>query len=289
MDRRRFLQLSALATTASAAAGTVGYTLAVEPHWLEITTRDLPIAKLPAALDGARLVQLSDLHIGPQVDDAYLLESFARIRALAPDIVVITGDFISHRSDRGDAQFAQVRDVLAHLPRGRLATLGILGNHDYGVAWSQPEVAARVVGEAERAGVRMLRNETQAVAGLDVIGVDDLWAQRGDPARALKARTSDAALVLVHNPDAADQQQWPGYRGWMLAGHTHGGQCKAPFLPPPLLPVQNKRYVSGAIAVTGDPARALYISRGVGHLIKARFNVRPEITVFTLRYQTTRA
>ena len=67
----------------------------------------------------------------------------------------------------------------------------------------------------------------------------------------------------------------------MLAGHTHGGQCKPPFLPPPLLPVQNHRYVAGEVAV--DTHRTLYISRGVGHLIRARFNVRPEITLFTLR------
>ena len=168
-----------------------------------------------------------------------------------------------------------------HVAQGRLATVGILGNHDYGRGWNEPVVAARVVAEAERAGVRMLRNETFSVAGLDLIGVDDLWARRGDPVAALRARSSDAALVLVHNPDAADQQPWPDYRGWMLAGHTHGGQCKPPFLPPPLLPVQNRRYVSGAVPV--DAARTLYISRGVGHLIQARFNVRPEITLFTLR------
>ena len=67
----------------------------------------------------------------------------------------------------------------------------------------------------------------------------------------------------------------------MLAGHTHGGQCKPPFLPPPLLPVNNKRYVAGEVQV--DAKRTLYISRGVGHLIRARFNVRPEITLFTLK------
>lgn len=282
MNRRHFLHASAVAA-ASSAVGTVAYTLAVEPHWLEITTRDLSIAQLPESLDGARLAQLSDLHVGWQVDDEYLIRSFDRIRALAPDIVAITGDFISYSAIRGDTELTQLRDVLAHLPRGRLATLGILGNHDYGHNWSQPEVAARVVREAERAGVHMLRNETQAASGLDIIGVDDLWARRGDPAAALRARANDAALVLVHNPDAADQQAWPDYKGWMLAGHTHGGQCKAPFLPPPLLPVLNKRYVSGAVAVSDDPARTLYVSRGVGHLIKARFNVRPEIALFTLR------
>jgi len=171
--------------------------------------------------------------------------------------------------------------VLAQLPHGRLATVGILGNHDYGHGWGEERIAAKVLDEAERAGVRMLRNEVQAVSGLDIIGVDDLWARRGDPVAALKKRESAAGLVLVHNPDAADEQPWAGYRGWMLAGHTHGGQCRAPFLPPPLLPVKNRRYVAGEVPV--DAERTLYISRGVGHLIRARFNVRPEITLFTLR------
>ena len=71
-----------------------------------------------------------------------------------------------------------------------------------------------------------------------------------------------------------------GYEGWILAGHTHGGQCKPPFLPPPLLPVKNRRYVAGEYALAGS--RSLYINRGVGHLMQVRFNVRPEITVFQL-------
>lgn len=283
MNRRRFLQVAAIGT-AAAAVGTVGYTLAIEPHWLEITERDLPITGLPDALVGASLVQLSDLHIGPQVSDVYLRESFARVRALTPDIVVVTGDFISYYEARGAAQFDHLREVLADFPKGRLATLGILGNHDYGINWRDVVVASKVVTEAERAGIRMLRNETHAVGGLDVIGIDDLWARQTNVERALEGRSNDAALVLVHNPDTADKFAWPGYRGWMLSGHTHGGQCKAPFLPPPLLPVENKRYVSGAVTV--DDARTLYISRGVGHLIQARFNVRPEITVFTLRRST---
>ncbi len=280
MNRRTFVQLSAAAIGVSG-LGTVGYTLGIEPHWFEIVERDLPIDHLPSGLVGKRLVQFSDLHIGPQVSDEYIINTFDRVRALQPDIVVITGDFISYRYSRGDFQFAQLRDVLSHVPHGRLATVGILGNHDYGRDWSEDDVAARVVAEAERAGVRMMRNETQAVAGLDIVGVDDLWARRSDPTAALKGRQSAAALVLVHNPDTADDHVWPDYRGWMLAGHTHGGQCKAPFLPPPLLPVKNRRYVAGAVSVDAD--RTLYISRGVGHLIQARFNVRPEVSVFSLR------
>ena len=266
---------------AAAGVACVGYTIGLEPHWLEIVERDLPIDGLPESLHGVRLAQLSDLHIGPRVSDDYIVGVFERVRALKPDIVVVTGDFISYRVERGDSQFEQLRSVLTHMPRGRLATLGILGNHDYGRGWSEMSVAERVVAEAERADVRILRNEVQSVDGLDVIGVDDLWARQCNPPSALRARSGAASLVLVHNPDAADRQQWPDYKGWMLAGHTHGGQCKPPFLPPPLLPVDNPRYVAGEVSV--DANRTLYISRGVGHLIRARFNVRPEVAMFTLR------
>lgn len=280
MNRRQFVKRSA-AAVAAGGVGCVGYAIGVEPHWLEIVERELPIEHLPPALDGIRLAQISDVHVGPRVSDEYLVHSLQRLRALGPDIVVFTGDFISYRASRRDAQFRQLRDVLVHLPHGRLATLGILGNHDYGIGWREPAVAARVVDEAERAGMRMLRNDVHTVGGLDIVGVDDMWARRADTSKALRARAGDASIVLVHNPDAADELSWSGFRGWMLAGHTHGGQCKPPFLPPPLLPVRNRRYVAGAIPVDRD--RTLYISRGVGHLIRARFLVRPEITVFTLR------
>jgi predicted MPP superfamily phosphohydrolase len=171
--------------------------------------------------------------------------------------------------------------VLARMPRGRLATVGILGNHDYGSGWHDNDIALRVVNEAERAGMRMLRNEVATVQGLDLVGIDELWAHRADTTRALGARQGDAAIALCHNPDGLDVLPWGDFRGWVLAGHTHGGQCKPPFLPPPLLPVRNRRYTAGEIIVNRD--RSLYISRGVGYLIRARFDVRPEITLFTLR------
>ena len=129
----------------------------------------------------------------------------------------------------------------------------------------------------------MLRNSCATVQRLDFIGVDDLWAEHADPRRALEQRRSAAAIVLCHNPDALDVLDWEGYRGWILAGHTHGGQCKPPFLPPPVLPVRNTRYTSGEIPLGIGDGRRLYINRGLGHLLQVRFNVRPEITAFTLR------
>ena len=279
MNRRQFLRRGAV-TIATTGVAAVGYTWRIEPHWEQVVEQAMPVSGLPEALIGKTIVQLSDLHVGPKVDDGHLVSCFARAAALRPDIVVITGDFLTHVHARGESQFAHLREVLSHLPKGRLATLGVLGNHDYGRGWSEAAVADRVVAIVERIGVRILRNDTVEVAGLDIAGVDDLWARRADATLALGKRTGSAAIVLNHNPDALDALPWGGYRGWILAGHTHGGQCKPPFLPPPILPVRNTRYAAGEVNLADG--RRLYVNRGLGHLIRVRFNVRPEITSFTL-------
>jgi predicted MPP superfamily phosphohydrolase len=232
---------------------------------------------MPEHLLGKRLVHLSDLHIGPRVSDDYLLSVFKRVKKLTPDIVVYTGDFTSYYP----GIYQHAGRMMEHLPRGQQATLGILGNHDYGPGWAHPEIAARIANLVEGRGIRILRNEVADVEGLQVVGLDDLWAHRFRPGEALpKVDPQRASIVLSHNPDTVDKPGWGDYKGWVLSGHTHGGQCKPPFLPPPLLPVENRNYTSGAFLLEGG--RNMYISRGVGHLLQARFNVRPEVTVFTL-------
>lgn len=275
ITRRRFIEASAAALGFGAAAGV--YTWRMEPHWLEVVERRLPVADLPQDLAGSRLVQLSDLHIGPRVDDDYLLRSFQRVKEMAPEFVIYTGDFTSYEAQ----VFEHAQRMFSHLPLGSRGTFGILGNHDYGLRWSQANVAERIAGLATDAGVRVLRNELVESGGLHIVGLDDIWARRFDLAAgigALPARA--AAIVLSHNPDTVDLPGWDSYSGWILAGHTHGGQCKPPFLPPPLLPVRNRRYTCGEFELSGG--RRLYVSRGVGHLLRVRFNVRPETTVFRL-------
>lgn len=259
-------------------AATAGlYTWQVEPHWLELTSGTLPISHLPDSLHGCRMAHISDMHVGHRVDDSYLIECFRAVNALAPDLVVYTGDFTSY----DDAIFEHARTMLSHFPHGSRGTFGILGNHDYGPNWSHPEVAERIAALASSSGIRVLRNELIDFNGLQIVGFDDLWAGKFDPKVALaNYRVGQAALALSHNPDTVDLDGWGQYAGWILAGHTHGGQCKPPFLPPPLLPVKNRRYTCGAFEL--ENSRNMYISRGVGHLTKVRFNVRPEITIFTL-------
>lgn len=180
MNRRAFLRATTW-TAAGTAVSMTAYTIAVEPHWTKLVERTLPVRNLPAELIGLRLMHLSDLHVGPHVSSEYLIEALKSAATLRPDIVVNTGDFLSYVRERGDAQFRELATVLGHGPRGRLATVGVLGNHDYGMNWSEPDVAARVQRELEGAGIRILRNEVEAVRGLDIIGVDDLWGKQADP------------------------------------------------------------------------------------------------------------
>src|SRR5262249_8815820 len=146
------------------------YTWRVEPHWLEFTYPSMRIAGLPGDLEGRTLAQLTDLHVGPAVDDEYIIQSFRRVQELAPDFVLSTGDWITYRSPQ---QFVQFRRVMSPMPLGRLGAVGILGNHDYGFRWSLTDVADEVAGIAGAAGVTMLRNEAVVVGGLQFIGLDD--------------------------------------------------------------------------------------------------------------------
>ncbi len=273
LTRRRFL-----GTLAGAAALTGFYTWRVEPHWTEVVRHDLPIAHLPPTLVGKTLLQLSDIHIGHQVDDNHLLGTFDLASALQPDFVVHTGDLVTYENP---AVLEQAKPLLARFPRGKLGTVAVLGNHDYGVYAADPKVADAISALLTDHGCLVLRNERATIAGLTFVGCDDLWTTRFSPEPVLRTlRPSDPALVLCHNPDACDAPVWAGYRGWILAGHTHGGQCKPPFLPPPFLPVGNRRYTAGEFDLADG--RKLYINRGVGHLQRVRFNVRPEVTLFRL-------
>ena len=128
----------------------------------------------------------------------------------------------------------------------------------------------------------MLSNAQTEIEGLNFLGLDDYWALNFSPEEVLRQHNSSKAnIVLCHNPDVCDINIWHGYQGWILSGHTHGGQFRPPFLDPPILPLINKSYSAGIIDLFDG--RMLYINRALGYLWQVRFNVRPEITVFELQ------
>jgi predicted MPP superfamily phosphohydrolase len=272
-SRRKWIAAAA----ATSAIALPIYTRFLEPHWLQVIGHSLPIRNLPSNWHGKTILHASDLHIGPSLDQQYLQRVFATIESLQPDLIVYTGDFVSHSTQLDDPPSRP----LDRLPLGRIATVGVLGNHDYGPSWKDPARAQVLVDRLEARGLQMLRNAQIQLDGLHLLGIEELWSGRLNIQAAIAGWQPEwPGLALVHNPDAVDLSGWSTFHGWILAGHTHGGQVKPPFLPPPVLPVKNRRYTSGVFSIT--PERTLFISRGVGYLPPVRFNARPDITLFRL-------
>jgi uncharacterized protein len=278
MKRRTFIKKS-LISLAGLSVFSGLYAWQIEPFWLEFVKIKMPIKNLPEALVGKTLMQISDIHIGNKFDYKYIIDSFKKAQAYNPDFVAYTGDYVSLHN--GEVQYTKLDEVLKNSVKGKLGTVAILGNHDYGNQWLEKNVADKISSMLEENGITILRNQQIEKGGLHFIGFDDYWGLNFNPQIVMKDYDPlKPNIVLCHNPDVCDLNIWNNYEGWILSGHTHGGQCKPPFLPPLILPVKNKSYAAGIINLTNN--RTLYINRALGHLHQVRFNVRPEITIFEL-------
>jgi uncharacterized protein len=279
VDRRKFIKRTFWGLTGIGAFSGL-YAWQVEPFWLEFVKVKMPIRNLPSELIGKTLMQISDIHIGKRFDHQFVIDSFRKAQDINPDFVVYTGDYVSTYKE--EVLYDLLDEVLSNAVKGKIATIGILGNHDYGLNWEQPEVAEKISEKLKSKGISLLRNESAEVNGLNFIGFDDYLGLNFDPPLAmLQFDKSKANIALCHNPDVCDLDIWGEYDSWILSGHTHGGQVRLPFLAPPVVPVRNKRYTAGQFELSNN--RTLYINRALGHLYQIRFNVRPEITLFELQ------
>jgi predicted MPP superfamily phosphohydrolase len=282
----------------AAVALTIAYGMLIGARRIEVTRQEVPLAGLPRALDGVRVVQLSDLHVCAMLQHRTIRRVVALANAENPDLVLITGDFVSYRSS--GYLPAAARELRAL--RARLGVFGCLGNHEH---W---EGVARVRPMVEAGGVTVLVNESREVAdGLRIAAVDDLMSGQPDlPAATAKLPKDAAVLLLSHNP--AILPQIAEHPWLVLAGHTHGSQVALPFLGPrgtarlPGVPrlmyawewlgvrarhgrvdaVVSYRYPAGWY---GQGHARLYVNRGTGFNQgwPVRLNCRPEIACFTLR------
>lgn len=284
--RRRFLGRTATVATAlpfvSGAYGLVYGRLK-----LETTRQRIRLARLPKTFDGLRMAQLSDIHIGPFMPEDEIRKIVEVANALQPDLIALTGDFVTWDASTQRA----VVGALAGL-KAPLGVFGCLGNHE---AWSKTEASiTRLFGEA---GIRILRQARAEIAvqgeRLTLIGVD--FQTRGrvrmTPSGAHFVRqylegvetliAPDTVNILMsHNPNTFDRAAELGI-DLSLAGHTHGGQVTLEFVSPALSPSRLiTPYVRGWF---GKGDAQLYVNRGIGTIgVPIRIDAPPEITLFEL-------
>lgn len=248
----------------------------LEPRRVIVTRPMLVMRRLGAGFHGYRIAHISDIHMGSGMTPSRLQTFVGQVNALHPDLIVITGDFITYRVPVTADALRPLRDL--HAPDGVVA---IAGNHDY----RQPGGMA-VIGEAlGAAGITLLQNTVVTLRrgpdALHIAGLDDVSARRARLDLLLAALPPQgAALLLAHAPDIADVTAPTGRFDAQLSGHTHGGQIRLPFVSRFTLPTYGRRYPRGLGYVAGMP---VYVNQGLGTVgLPLRLRAAPEITLLTL-------
>lgn len=271
--RRRFLQ-GAMAFSAAGAVGAFP-TLAAAQHEAAVAERvTFEVPGLDPAHDGLRIAQLSDLHVGPQTAPDVVRRAIEEANRFEPDLVALTGDFVS----RSRAELEAMREQLGGLAAPAVA---VLGNHD---VWVDPAGVAAVL---RLHGYEVLENAwtTLRVRGvrLPIVGVGDHLTRRDDVPVAMRGlpATAPTPLVLAHGPRTADRLREIGRPILCLSGHTHGGQINLPIVTRLMLASLREPYARGRYEL--GPVQ-LYVNRGIGMSgIRVRVNSPPEVTLATLR------
>ena len=283
-ERRRFLARAGVAVSATPFAA-CAYGLLYERTEIEVTRQPIVLSRLPKAFQGFRIAQLSDIHIGQFMSDRQIRSYVAMVNALKPDLVVLTGDFVTWVGSPA----ATVVGALAGL-RGPYGVLGSIGNHEL---WAG--VADSITQQFAEQEIKILRSERSVIEQggerLNIIGVDYQTLAHFGPKHAGVVREflpgvaslmlpDTANILLSHNPNTFDRAAELGV-DLSVAGHTHGGQVTLEYVSPDLSPARLiTPYVRGWFR---KGASQLYVNRGVGTIFSpVRFGSPPEITIYEL-------
>ncbi|MGB5634423.1 MAG: metallophosphoesterase [Waterburya sp.] len=252
----------------------------IEPNWIEVVPVELAIPRLDQVFDEFKIVQISDIHASELMPAKRLAKIIKLVNQQQPDAIVITGDFITKRSNF----YAERLTLKLSQLQSKSGILAILGNHDH---W-QKEIAQlkQVIIDSN---ITLLDNQVYIVergsqqlafAGLD----DPYWGEPNLPQTIAQLPDNVPAVLLVHEPDYIEKSAATHKFALQLSGHSHGGQIKIPFFHPLVLPHGGKKYFAGLNQVEDT---ITYTNRGLGMTgLPYRFGSRPEITVFTLHPAT---
>jgi uncharacterized protein len=276
-SRRKFLY----GIGAAGAAALAGDSVLLEPNIPKLVRRDFALRRWPERMNGFTIALLSDFHYDPIFSKHPLLAAIPMVNKLRPDLIVLTGDFVSVPLTGDETTGALLAEPCAQLLRRMTAPFGlwaVLGNHDVN---TDPEFVTRSL---EGVGIHVLANRSVPIehdsGRFWLSGVNDVLDGGADlNTTVLSIPAQEPAILLAHEPDFADEASH--YRfDLQLSGHSHGGQVRIPFLPPLYLPELAKKYVLGTYQVGPLP---LYTNAGLGTVDAAvRFNCPPEVTLITL-------
>ena len=278
MTRRSFLVGASAAGLSLAAYGGLH-----ARHEIEVTHRTLRIRNLPDAFLGFRFVQLSDIHLEEYTEAWFLRRAVDIINQLHPELVLITGDFVS-RGPASDKFAWRAAGVAAEVIEELRAPqrYACLGNHDVGVG------ADRVIAPLRAHHTPVLVDSYVPIQrGSDYLwlaGSDDAGTRDPDLNLAVPDAPRAPVILMCHEPDYVDHVIRHPRFPWidvMLSGHTHGGQVRLPVLGPLILPPMGKKYIEGRFQFAH---MELYVNRGLGTVgLPFRLNCPAEITHFTLQ------
>lgn len=282
ISRRRFL-----VTGMCGGAGLALYSGEIERHWIEVVRREIFLQGLPSAFNGMRVAQLSDIHLDEYTEPFLLRHSIDVINHMQPDVVLLTGDYISYEiaprnyAIRAAWHCAEMLNQL-HCPQ----RYAILGNHD--VMLGEKEVTEALVANK----IIVLNNSylplERGGRRIWLAGLDDPVCGETDPDAAIpgaiRNKPNEPVILMCHAPDYADillSHESGRAVSLMLSGHTHGGQVRLPLVGALDLPPGGRKYVEGLFRLG---AMQLYVNRGIGTIgVPFRFDCPPEITQITFR------
>jgi uncharacterized protein len=276
--RRNFLWLAA-----GSAASMAFYCGEIARHELQLVFRTITVPRLPDPFAGFKIVQISDFHFHEFTEASFLEGVVRKVNEVAPDLVVLTGDFVS--SKPLPPRFSVSMGYHCAELLGRIQCplrYAILGNHD--VLVSSHAVTDALLTHR----IPVLANTSVALERdgrrVWLAGTHDALEARPDLDAALPAARNpdqEPLILLTHEPDFADHAVGRQI-SLIFSGHTHGGQIRFPFLPPLLLPEMGTKYVEGLFRL--PDGMQLYVNRGIGAVnLPFRFRCPPEISVITLQ------
>jgi predicted MPP superfamily phosphohydrolase len=281
-SRRKFLK-AGVAVAAAGALAVAGDGVIFEANRPKLVSIEVPLSRLAQSWDGFRIAQLSDLHYDDLFSVVPLRKAVEIVNGLQPDLVVVTGDFITspvlkRRSlaIRAAKAIEPCAQLVAQI-QARFGILASLGNHD---ASTDP---AHITAVLQSHNISVLRNRSLPLERdgqrLWLAGVDDVLAGKPDLDRTLKGiPQGEPVVLLAHEPDFADSVS---HADLQLSGHSHGGQIRIPLVGAPYLPVMGRKYPRGLRRI--GPL-TLYTNAGIGTIVvPMRLQCPPEVTLITLR------